>query len=207
MNNSVRAPFYDLFKLIGAILLLLIFLWIWLQPAQTHPAHILPAAPSPLPTSPTTAPVSLVNLSPTATLFPTQTSIITSINISTLTPTLAPSPTQTLTPVPESLPTPIVEIPTTTNVCESVAGSQLQIGMHAMVTHAVNFRSSPGVLDNWLSTNLPNTPVEVIGGPQCTRYLHGGSYLWWQIKLPNGRIGWSAEASAFGKFYFIEPVK
>jgi len=31
--------------------------------------------------------------------------------------------------------------------------------------------------------------------------------LWWQIKLPNGLTGWSAEASAFGKFYFMEPVK
>jgi hypothetical protein len=78
--------------------------------------------------------------------------------------------------------------------------------MKAIVTHLVNFRSSPGVLDNWLAVNHPNTQVEVVGGPTCTRYLHGGVYLWWQIKLPDGSIGWSAEASAFGKFYFIEPA-
>jgi hypothetical protein len=59
---------------------------------------------------------------------------------------------------------------------------------------------------DWILTNIPNTQVEIIGGPACTRYEYGGSYLWWQIKLPNGLIGWSAEASAFGKFYFMEPA-
>jgi len=77
--------------------------------------------------------------------------------------------------------------------------------MKATILRYLNFRSSPGIANNWIRTNVPNTPVEIIGGPACTRYLHGGAYLWWQIKLPNGLIGWSAEASAFGKFYFMEP--
>jgi hypothetical protein len=32
-----------------------------------------------------------------------------------------------------------------------------------------------------------------------------GAYLWWQIRLPDGRVGWSAEGSLHGSFYFIEP--
>jgi hypothetical protein len=79
--------------------------------------------------------------------------------------------------------------------------------MKATIAHIVNFRSSPGVFNNWILTNQPGIQVEVIGGPACTRYKNGGAYLWWQIKLPNGLAGWSAEASAFGKFYFMEPVK
>jgi hypothetical protein len=34
-----------------------------------------------------------------------------------------------------------------------------------------------------------------------------GAYIWWQIKLPDGQIGWSAEASQQGAFYFMEPTK
>jgi hypothetical protein len=62
-------------------------------------------------------------------------------------------------------------------------------------------------MNNWILTNIPGTKVDVIGGPACTRYQNGGSYLWWQIRLPSGVIGWSAEASAFGAFYFMEPAR
>jgi hypothetical protein len=77
--------------------------------------------------------------------------------------------------------------------------------MKATIVRRLNFRSSPGIFNNWIFTNNPNTEVEIIGGPSCTRYQNGGAYLWWQIKLPDGQIGWSAEASAFGAFYFMEP--
>jgi hypothetical protein len=79
--------------------------------------------------------------------------------------------------------------------------------MRAIIQRRLNFRSSPGIMNNWIKTNLPGTQVEVIGGPECTRYKNGGAYLWWQIKLPDGQIGWSAETSAFGAFYFMEPVR
>jgi len=100
-----------------------------------------------------------------------------------------------------------VEIPSEQNICEAISRSQLQVGMKATIVRQLNFRSSPGILYNWILTNNPNTQVEIVGGPTCTRYQNGGAYLWWQIKLPNGLIGWSAEASAFGAFYFMEPVK
>ena len=79
--------------------------------------------------------------------------------------------------------------------------------MRATITRYLNFRSSPGIANNWIWTNVPGTQVEIIGGPECTQYQGGGSYMWWQIKLPDGREGWSAEASASGTFYFLEPTK
>jgi hypothetical protein len=79
--------------------------------------------------------------------------------------------------------------------------------MRAVIQRRLNYRSSPGLFNNWLFTNVPGTEVDVIGGPACTIYRNGGSYLWWQIKLPNGLVGWSAEASAFGTFYFMQPLR
>jgi hypothetical protein len=76
--------------------------------------------------------------------------------------------------------------------------------MKAVVLRRLNFRSSAGIGDNWLLTNLPGTRVEVVGGPDCQPH-RTGAYIWWQIKLPDGQIGWSAEASQFGSFYFMEP--
>ena len=78
--------------------------------------------------------------------------------------------------------------------------------MKAVILHRLNFRSSPGLLDNLLWTNPPGAQVEVIGGPACLLNASGGSYLWWQIKLADGSVGWSAEASAFGGFYFMKPA-
>jgi hypothetical protein len=47
--------------------------------------------------------------------------------------------------------------------------------------------------------------VEIVGGPECIPYWTG-AYLWWQIKLPGDRVGWSAEGSLHGSFYFMEPM-
>jgi hypothetical protein len=204
MEPSSRAPFYDLFKLTVTIILLLIFLWIWMRPAQALPTElpVTTLTPPPATRSPAVAPVPSTSALPSAS--PTPTALPTSTSQPDLTSTVIPS--LTVSPVPEVLPTPIVEIPEETNDCEAVSRSQLQVGMKATIVRYLNFRSSPGILNNWILTNIPNTQVDIIGGPACTRYEYGGSYLWWQIKLPNGLIGWSAEASAFGKFYFMEPV-
>jgi hypothetical protein len=80
------------------------------------------------------------------------------------------------------------------------------VGRSATILRRLNFRSSPGIRDNWLLTNIPGTRAEVVGGPECIPHSIG-AYLWWQVKLPNGQIGWSAEASVLGAFYFMEPVK
>jgi len=78
--------------------------------------------------------------------------------------------------------------------------------MSATILRRLNFRSSPGIQNNWLLTNNPGTKVEVIGGPECIPHSIG-AYVWWQIKLPDGQIGWSAEASQQGMFYFMEPIR
>jgi len=202
MNTSSRAPLYDLFKLVVAILLLLLFLFlIWGQKPQA--ASLSLTTLTALPPTPIAVTPSSTSALLTATPSAAPSSIATSVP--TITATAIPATTES--PVPETLPTPIVEIPSEPKVCEAVSRSQLQVGMKASIAHIVNFRSSPGVFNNWILTNHPGMQVEVIGGPACTRYKNGGAYLWWQIKLTNGLIGWSAEASAFGKFYFMEPVK
>jgi len=209
MNASSRAPLYDLFKLIVAIILLLIFFILLFSNRSSEAQQLQNVSPTitALSTTATTVPASSTPIPPTATLISTETPFPTPS--STSLPTLAstPIPSATESPVPATLPTPIVEIPAETNVCEAVSRTQLQMGMKATIVRYLNFRSSPGILNNWILTNIPNTPVEIIGGPACTRYQNGGAYLWWQIKLPNGLTGWSAEASAFGTFYFMEPIK
>lgn len=203
MEPSSRAPFYDLFKLTVAILLLLIFLWIWMRPTGARPPEsLLPTFPS-QPATPTVIPASSTSPSPTESPAPTITALPTTTVQSTPAPTVIASPTPS--PVPEVPPTPTEETSEEADVCNAVSRSRLQVGMKARIVRYLNFRSSPGTLNNWILTNAPGTQVEIIGGPACTRYRGGGVYLWWQIKLPNGLIGWSAEASAFGKFYFMEP--
>ena len=217
MNNSSYAPLYDLFKLIVAILLLLIFLFLILwTPSSQPPQALLPSITAV--TVQATPTVAAVISSPTA----TSTSVpATSTPIATNTSQAAtPSPTETSeptqepapTPTPTETPAPEPTIPVAENspgesVCAATTRTQLQVGMKAVIQHRLNFRSSAGINNNRLSTNPPGTQVEVIGGPSCTTYKNGSSYLWWQIKLPNGDIGWSAEASAFGGFYFMEPIQ
>lgn len=202
MDTSSCAPFYDLFKLIVALILLLIFLssLFWMPPSQARQPESVRAtftSQSSLPTVVSTS--TSIPLTETLTPTITSTSLATETQSPTLTATIIPSPTES--PVPQTTPTPIAETPDETTVCEEVSRSQLQVGMQATIVRYLNFRSSPGFLNNWISTNAPGTQVEIIGGPECTRY-----YLWWQIKLPDGQVGWSAEASASGAFDFMEPT-
>ena len=211
MRDSPYAPFYDLFKLIVAILLLLLFLFLafWIPSNQT-PQGLIPSG-TPLPARSTPTVVAIISsptdtstsLPPTATNTPQATPSPTE----TTEPAPSPTPAPTETPTPEATTPPVAENPATETVCAATTRTQLQVGMKAVIQHRLNFRSTAGIHNNRLSTNQPGTQVDVIGGPECTAYENGSSYLWWQIKLPNGEIGWSAEASAFGGFYFMEPVK
>jgi hypothetical protein len=196
MKASSHAPFYDLFKLIVAIILLVIFLFlIWMRPTPGPQLVSSISTSTPLLPTLTTVPPTSTSIPPTATSAPTDTPI------PTATLTLAP----TTQPADEPLPTPIIEIPADLEACQTIAKSQLQVGTKATVQRKVNLRTSPGIFNNIILVNLPGSEVEVIGGPACTRYKNGGAYLWWEVKLPGGITGWSAEASAFGSFYFMEP--
>lgn len=199
MRASSYSPFYDLFKLIVAIILLILLLLLtWNRPAESLvPPTSIPTS-TPPPSTPTVLPPTSTPIPPTAT----------ASLVFTGTP-MPTQPAQTETPLPpptdEPLPTPIVEIPSGPEVCAAYARSQLQVGMKTVVQRRLNFRSYPGLFNNLILTNDPGLEVEVIGGPACTHYQEGGAYLWWEIELPNGLTGWSAEASAFGAFYFMEP--
>ena len=213
-NASARAPFYDLFKLIVAVILLLIFLFLFIggRPGQARLPELIAVTTTSLLPSATVAPASLTPPPPTQ--LPSPTAI--AATSTPPPPTQPPSPTaasiETSTPTPppvteEPLPTPIVELTAEPEACAAYARSQLEVGMQATILRRLNFRSSPGIFNNRILTNDPGLRVEVVGGPACTRYANGGAYLWWQIRLPNGLVGWSAEASAFGAFYFMEPVR
>ena len=84
--------------------------------------------------------------------------------------------------------------------------ARLKVGDSAKVLTNLNLRSSPGIGENWLLTMPAGTVVEVIGGPECLPY-GDGAYRWWQVRLPDGRTGWAAEAPIHGDSYFLEPVK
>jgi hypothetical protein len=57
-----------------------------------------------------------------------------------------------------------------------------------------------------IQTNPTGTQVEIIGGPVCTP-VGERAYLWWQIRLPNGAEGWSAEAQLNERSYLLEPIQ
>ncbi|HJR78556.1 MAG TPA: hypothetical protein VJ821_00705 [Anaerolineales bacterium] len=261
MERSARAPGYDLFKLLVALILFILFLLLFrnqapqtaipqsdaptftvLPPGSTglstpasETAISSPSAISILgmATGPTSStPTGTVSSGSSTTLGASPTSVSARSSpeatptpmLSTATSTSLPSPTQTaapptntqvmsVTPLSPPSPTPVIESPATptadappsADVCDAAsARSRLRVGMNATILRRLNFRSSPGIRDNWILTNIPGTPVEVVGGPECVPHLWG-AYLWWQIRLTEGQIGWSAEGSLHGTFYFMEP--
>jgi hypothetical protein len=66
-------------------------------------------------------------------------------------------------------------------------------------------RSEASITAPILETNPANTEVEIIGGPVCTP-VEKRAYLWWQLRLPDGTEGWSAEMQLNQPSYFLEPI-
>jgi hypothetical protein len=89
--------------------------------------------------------------------------------------------------------------------CPVLLSPRLQVGEAARVKFNLNMRSSPGIKDNWMLTNISGTELKVIGGPACV-VQEGGAYWWWEVENPSGLRGWSAEANQQGLYYFLEPV-
>ena len=108
------------------------------------------------------------------------------------------------TPAPTSTDIPVT--PGRSTRCESRKPTQLKVGGKATVVQRVNFRTAPGLLKRKILTIEPNTQVEVLNGPVIHKLGYQRYYYWWQIKLPDGRIGWSVELSVCGGYYFMEPV-
>lgn len=200
------APGYDLFKLIVAVILTILLIFLLLRESQNKFAPL--EMPTPLPTATAQAGITV-----TTTLTPEPTES-TAASTSTLEPTETPiPPTPTIEPSPTLSPTPE---PTAaeTSPASDVSGcpanpTRINVGDHVKVLDWLNFRVEPGLNFPIQHTNRPGTEMEVIGGPTCT--IRGGdpprAYLWWNVKMQDGREGWSAEAPLNFPNYFMEPVK
>ena len=208
--KRASAPGYDRFKTIIAIILVAILLLMLLRGCATNAITQAPVeeiASANATDIPPTAPVptqtlAAASLSETIAPSPSPTAV------STSTPT-AVSPTQTTTPIATeaSLATPEQATPTQTQnaACNTSVPSRLSVGQTARVLQRLNMRSEASIDAALLQTNPTNTQVEIIGGPVCTP-VGDRAYQWWQIRLPDGKEGWSAESQLNSPSYFLEPI-
>jgi hypothetical protein len=120
------------------------------------------------------------------------------VNIVTPTATLIPRPTAT-TPT-EMTTTPEVgateEVPATAPPSDVIAiDGYVRVAAQA----GLSLRQSPGTGGALVVILDFGAQLQVIGGPQ-----EADGYTWWQLRLDDGREGWSAEGS--GEDVFLEPI-
>lgn len=198
------APGYDLFKLIVAILLTIALIWLLLQENQDKHGQL--ELPPTLANTPTLGTLSSVEETPTP-----------EINETANIPTSTPEPTQITEPAPTESPAPASPTPPSSpeaspspeaNACPSNP-TQVEVGGTVKVLDWLNFRVGPGLNFPIQHTNRPGTEMEVIGGPVCTIRDENPprAYLWWNVRMNDGREGWSAEAPLNFPNYFMEPVR
>ena len=199
------APGYDLFKLLVAIILIILLILAFRsqQNASSQQADVLTPA-----STATQIPAPLATGTQTVTQTP-------SAQPDTATPTLTPQPptpmetlfvaTETFTALPPT------DEPTLTlgSGCPALQ-SHIKIGDKVRVALRLNFRTDPGLEYPIIQTNGVGTNLEVIGGPMCNvraTSLGDKAYMWWNVRMDNGVEGWSAEAPLINSFYFLDPVK
>jgi hypothetical protein len=208
--KRASAPEYDRFKTIIAIILTVILLLMLLRGCATNgvPEAPVEAIASPNATTiPPTAPPPAQALSaesPTETIIPAPSPTAQA----TRTPTTI-SPTETTTSVATEAiaATPEQATPTQAQnaACNTSVPSRLSVGQTARVLQRLNMRTEASIDASLIQTNPTNTQVEIIGGPVCTP-VGDRAYLWWQIRLPDGSEGWSAESQLNSPSYFLEPI-
>lgn len=208
-NGAKYAPGYDLFKLIIAVILTIILILLLLVEKQSRfeelsliltltervalPTMTAQPSSTPLPTS-TVEPTSISPL--TATLEPTAVLVEPTPTVVAATP-----------PTPEPTPTESV-VASDPNGCPSNP-TQIKVNNKVVVNDWLNFRTGPGLHNEIQRTNRPGTELEVIGGPVCTLRSSDPprAYLWWNVRMEDGREGWSAEAPLNFPNYFLEPTE
>ena len=197
-------PGYDLFKLIVAIILTIILIYLMMQESNRRYVLLESAIPSPSPTEMSQS------IEPTRTLEPTVTPTAepvlptaTATEIVT-TETAVVEPTPVVTPTEKPTPTPAQS--SNPNDCPANP-TRISQGNTVKVLDWLNFRTGPGLHYEIQRTNKPDTEMEVIGGPVCT--MRGENppraYLWWNVRMESGQEGWSAEAPLNFPNYFLEP--
>lgn len=198
------APGYDLFKLVVAVILTVILIWLLLQENRRKYEH--------LEMLPTLANTPTLQALPTATETPlpeiTETIVPSTV---TITPTQPAEVSPTVTPTSVTPPpTPTTE-PTASPEADACPSNptQIEVGDTVKVLDWLNFRVGPGLNYPIQHTNRPGTEMEVIGGPVCTVKEENPprAYLWWNVRLGNGKEGWSAEAPLNFPNYFMEPAR
>ncbi|MFT3891540.1 MAG: SH3 domain-containing protein [Anaerolineales bacterium] len=208
--NRASAPEYDRFKSIVAVILVVILLLMLLRGCATN---VIPQAPaeaieSPQATAvqPTSPPPSQTSSAaePTETVAPSHSPTAEA----TSTPTTVAA-TETATPVATGATATLVTEATTTAApdaaCNTIVPSRLSVGQTARVLQRLNMRTEASINASIIQTNSTGTQVEIIGGPICTP-VGNRAYQWWQIRLPDGTEGWSAETQLNSPSYFLEPA-
>lgn len=206
--NSRFVPWYDLFKLIVAIILTIILIILLLRERDRQYA-LLDVSPAPSAT--------VAEVFPTATqspLDPTPSPTQQTPTVSpTETPSLEPPATDITAPQPPLTETAVATEPTPESVQASNPNdcpanpTRIQVGIIVKVLDWLNFRTGPGLHYEIQRTNKPGTEMEVIGGPVCTIRADNPprAYLWWNVRMESGQEGWSAEAPLNFPNYFLEP--
>lgn len=208
--KRASAPEYDRFKTIVAVILVAILLLMLLRGCATNVVTQAPVEAVASPNATTILPTaavptqSLPAASATEAIIPSASPTVQS----TITPTTV-SPIETTTAAAiEATPTPAVQA-TPTQVqnaaCNTSVPSRLSVGQTARVLERLNMRSEASIDATIIQTNPTNTQVEIIGGPVCTP-VGARAYQWWQIRLPDGKEGWSAESQLNNPSYFLEPI-
>lgn len=203
MDNLRNWRKYDTIKLITAGILVAILISISFgSDSDMKTMTPVPTTSPTLPPSATLVELTIIS-TPTSTSTPTATSTLTS------TPTVTPSITATLTPTSTSTPTPTATFTPTPSaepdICSLALISRVAVGESAQVRTNLHLREAPGLDQEIILVNIIGVRLEIIGGPVCTPHLDG-AYRWWNVRRPDGVVGWSAEGSATHYFYFMEPI-
>lgn len=207
--KRASAPSYDLFKTIVTIVLAAILLLMLLRGCATNPVSPAPTENVVVSTSThalTLSPATTETLpaaTVTETLVPSPSP--TAVEPTTTSTAVDASPTSAPTESPTTVPGQVTPTQVPSESCNTRVPSRLQVGQKARVVRRLNMRSDASIHAAIMQTNSTSTQVEIIGGPVCTP-LGNSAYRWWQIRLPNGTEGWSAESPLNEASYFLEPV-
>jgi outer membrane biosynthesis protein TonB len=219
MDAPRRWLTYDTFKLFVALILLIIFILLVLQQRAPAPVGNPPAAaqavqptqPAPQALPPTDVPTAVPPTAAPTPIPPTPTQTPPPQPTPTAAPptpppaaAVQPTPLPTAEAAAQPSPTPAAK-PGDTSACPLAQPARLVVGKQARVTANLFLRTAAGMDKAVLLTNIPNTKLDVLGGPVCLPY-NNGAYQWWNVKTAAGTSGWSAEASLTGKTYFMEPL-
>ncbi|MCQ3930541.1 MAG: hypothetical protein DPW16_08765 [Chloroflexi bacterium] len=86
-------------------------------------------------------------------------------------------------------------------ICADAKPSRLSWGDVAIVEVGVRFRQAHP--NGTVVYEVPRlTMITIVGGPLC-----GGGHTWWEVRLPDERIGWMSEGWEGENFYYLAPVR